>query len=110
MVDYLNNKRFEEVILLYQEAPSEHEDELVKMFDILISNIIASFNFAVDHEDAKQDCYLLIFRTLGNFDKEAGSAFNYFSTVIVNNLRLIYSKNKKYLEKLQEYEERQNDK
>lgn len=106
MVDYINNKRFEEVIQLYQENPSDYENELVKMFDILISNIIASFNFTVDHEDAKQECYLLIFKTLNNFNKDAGSAFNYFTTVILNNLKLIYSKNKKYLEKLQEYEDR----
>ena len=105
MADYINNKRFEEVIRLYQEDPATYEDELVSLFDILISNIIASFNFSVDHDDAKQDCFLLIFKALGNFDKDNGSAFNYFTTVIVNNLRLIYSKNKKYMEKLDTYEQ-----
>ena len=110
MVNYLDNKRFEEVISLYLDDALNHEEELVSMLDVLISNILASFNFAVDLDDAKQECYLLIFKTLGNFNKDNGSAFNYFTTVIVNNLRLIYSKNKKYSEKLQEYEDRQSGK
>ena len=77
------------------------------MFDILITNILTSFNFKVDMEDAKQDCYVLILKTLKNFNPENGSAFNYFTTVIVNNLKLIYSKNKKYTEKINDYIENQ---
>lgn len=73
------------------------------MFGILIDHIMYSFNFQVDHEDAKQDCYLLIVKILPNFDSSNGSAFNYFTTVIINNLRLIYSKNKVYEEKLEKY-------
>lgn len=106
MANYIDNKRFESVISLYQQDPPAHEEELVEMFDVLITNIISSFNFDVEEDDAKQDCFLLIMKALPNFKKESGSAFNYFTTVIVNNLRLIYSKNKKYWEKLQEYEDR----
>ena len=101
--NYIDNKRFEEVILLYKGDPKTHEDELIKLFDILISNIIEGFKFAVDKEDAKQDCYFLIFKTLKNFKGSKGTAFNYFTTVIINNLKLIYTKNKKYKERLEKY-------
>ena len=101
--NYLDNKRFEEVILLYKTDQKTHEDELIKLFDILITNIIEGFKFAVDKEDAKQDCFFLIIKTLKNFRGEKGTAFNYFTTVIINNLKLIYSKNKKRKEKLDKY-------
>ena len=101
--NYIDNKRFEEVILLYKEDPKNHEEELIKLFDLLISNIIEGFKFSVDKDDAKQDCFFLIIKTLKNFRGDRGSAFNYFTTVIVNNLKLIYTKNKKYRERLDQY-------
>ena len=102
---YINNKHFEEVIHGYSENPSEYEEELVKLLDLLITNILMSFKFKVDFDDAKQECFMLVFKTLKNFKPSSGSAFNYFTTVIVNNLKLIYTKNKKYLKKLQDYRE-----
>ena len=92
---YIDNKRFEELILLYQKDPRKHEEELFSMFDLLIHNIVNSYGFTVDLDDAKQDCFV----------PENGKAFNYFTTIIMNNLRLIYTKNKKYREKLDAYEE-----
>ena len=64
-----------------------------------------SFKFRVDHDDAKQECFMLAFKTLKNFRPRNGSAFNYFTTVIVNNLKLLYTKDKKYNKKLQDYRE-----
>ena len=64
-----------------------------------------SFKFKVDFDDAKQECFMLVFKTLKNFKPSSGSAFNYFTTVIVNNLKLIYTKNKKYQKKLKDYRE-----
>jgi len=100
---YLDNKRFEEVIKLYLMDPKEYETELVMLLDILITNILKSFKFKVDHDDAKQECFMLVFKTLKNFKSGDGSAFNYFTTVIINNLKLIYTKDKKYHKKLQDY-------
>jgi hypothetical protein len=57
----------------------------------------------VDYDEAKQECFLLILKVLNNFNRESGQAFNYFTTVILNNLRLVYSKDKKYKEKLKGY-------
>ena len=83
-VYYIDNKRFEEIIPLYLSNNAEHEDELMGLFDLLITNIIESFKFNIDKDDAKQECFLLILKTLKNFQSSKGSAFNYFTTVIVN--------------------------
>lgn len=102
-MEYLNNKHFEKTIKLYLKDKRKHEDELIHLFDILITNILDSFNFKVDLEDAKQECFLLVLKTLKNFTPDKGSAFNYFTTVIVNNCKLVYTKNKKYNEKIEKY-------
>jgi len=107
--NYIDNKRFEELIKLYKKDPETHEEELISLFDLLITNILLSFNFKVDKDDAKQECFVLILKVLKNFNPEHGSAFNYFTTVIVNNLKLIYTKNKRYVEKINEYMKRKSE-
>jgi len=102
---YIDNKKFEELISLYLKDPKSSEEELMEMFEVLITNIIGSFNFNVDVDDAKQECYLLILKTLKKFKKSEGSAFNYFTTIIINNLKLIYTKNKRYKEKIEDYKD-----
>ena len=61
---YINNKRFEKIIPLYLRTPKEYEDELMELFDLLITNVIESFKFNIDKEDATQECFLLILKTL----------------------------------------------
>ncbi len=100
---YIDNKKFERLIQEFKLDNREVENELFEMFDILISRLMLSFKFNVDYEEAKQECFLLILKVLKNFNRESGQAFNYFTTVILNNLRLLYSKNKKYNEKLESY-------
>ena len=106
---YIDNERFEEIIPLYLHNPKEYEDELMGLFDLLITNIIKSFKFNIEKDDASQECFLLVLKTLKNFKPSKGSAFNYFTTVIVNNLKLIYTKNKKYDKKLEEYRDIRGD-
>lgn len=103
---YIDNKEFEATIHNYLTNPKEYEEQLIKQLDLLISSILISFKFKVEYDDAKQDCFVLALKVLENFSPEKGSAFNYFTTVIVNNLKLIYTKNKKYNEKIQEYRDR----
>lgn len=103
MANYIDNKRFEALIQDWKVDPTSNSDELMQHFDLLIDNIIDGFNFKVDKEDAKQECFVLILRTLKNFNRENGAAFNYFTTIILNNLRLMYTKNKKYNEKIENY-------
>ena len=100
---YIDNKKFEQLIQEFMSDDRSHENELFDMFDTLINRLMISFKFNVDHEEAKQECFLLILKVLKNFNRDSGQAFNYFTTVILNNLRLLYSKNKKYNEKLESY-------
>ena len=107
---YIDNKEFENIILLYQQDPKTHEDDLVSLFDVLITNIIESFRFKVDPDDAKQECFALVLKTVKNFKPRKGTAFNYFTTIIVNNLKLLYTREKKYNQKIENYIEAQKDK
>lgn len=107
--NYINNKEFESLIRKYKKNPEKHEDELMKMFDLLIENIIEGFNFKLEKEDAKQDCFFLILKTLKNFKAKKGTAFTYFTTIILNNLKLLYSKNKRYNTKIQGYIDKNKD-
>lgn len=106
---YIDNNKFEELIKLYKQNPNDHEEELFEMFDILISNIIIGFSFKLEEDDAKQECFLLILKTLKNFNPDMGNAFNYFTTIILNNLKLLYTKNKKYAEKIEAYTDMKKD-
>ena len=106
---YIDNERFEEIILSYQQDPENYEEELVSLFDVLIQNIIETFKFNVDPDDAKQECFTLVLRTVKNFKPRKGSAFNYFTTVIINNLKLLYTREKKYAKKIETYIERHKD-
>lgn len=106
---YIDNDEFEKYILLYQEDPDKYENDLVSLFDVLISNIIESFKFKVDSDDAKQECFTLVLKTVKNFKKKKGTAFNYFTTIIINNLKLLYTREKKYNKKIENYIERKKD-
>jgi DNA-directed RNA polymerase specialized sigma subunit len=107
---YIDNKEFEKIILSYQKDPKNHEEDLVSLFDLLITNIIESFKFKVDSDDAKQDCFALVLKTVKNFKPRKGTAFNYFTTIIVNNLKLMYTREKKYQQKIDNYIDAKMDK
>jgi DNA-directed RNA polymerase specialized sigma subunit len=100
---YIDNEEFERIILLYKQDPENNEENLVCLFDLLINNIVESFKFDVDPDDAKQECFALVLKTVKNFTPKKGTAFNYFTTVIVNNLKLLYTREKKYNQKIENY-------
>jgi DNA-directed RNA polymerase specialized sigma subunit len=103
-MSYINNDRFEKVIAGYKTHPPIWEEELIENFDLLIKNIFDGFKFnGVEFDDVRQDCFLLIFVKIKNFSPEKGTAFNFFTTVILNNIRLLYSKEKRQKEKVQAY-------
>ena len=103
-MSYLNNERFEKVIAGYKAHPSIWEEELIENFDLLIKNIFDGFKFqGVEFDDVRQDCFLLVFVKIKNFSPNKGTAFNFFTTVILNNIRLLYSKEKRQKEKVQAY-------
>lgn len=100
---YIDNDEFERIILLYKEDPQTHEEDLVSVFELLIKNIVESFKFEVDANDAKQECFALVLKTVKNFKPKKGTAFNYFTTVILNQLKLMYTREKKYKQKIENY-------
>lgn len=100
---YIDNDNLEAIILLYQSDPKKYEEDLISIFGLLIKNIIESFKFQVDPNDAKQECFALILKTVPKFDSAKGKAFNYFTTIILNHLKLMFRKEKKYQEKISAY-------
>jgi len=101
--NYIDNKKFEILVTSYCiSATAEIEYEVFSILDLLIQNIFKSFAFSISIEDAKQDCFVLLLKTLRNFNPSKGKAFNYFTTIILNNLRLLYTKDKKYYSRLEE--------
>jgi DNA-directed RNA polymerase specialized sigma subunit len=103
MAKYIDNKRFEVLILEYTGGDKKNEEELMLMFYTLIDKIISGFTFSVDKDNASQECMLLIIKTLNTFDPLRGSAFNFFTTLIINSLKRLYTKNKKYKQKIDAY-------
>lgn len=103
MANYIDNKQFENLIQKYMSGNKEVEEELFSLFGTLITNIQNGFKFQIEADDAKQECFLLILKVLKNFNKENGAAFNYFTTIILNNLRFLYTKNKNYKKKIESY-------
>jgi len=67
---YLDNKKFEETIKNYLGNPEKYESELVEKLDLLITNIINTFKFKIDPDDAKQECFVLAFKILKNFESK----------------------------------------
>ena len=57
----------------------------------------------IDPNDAKQECFALVLKTVKNFKPKKGTAFNYFTTVILNQLKLMYTREKKYKQKIENY-------
>lgn len=106
---YIDNKRFEVLIQEFLDKNKDNENELMDMFQTLISNIIVSFGFQLSKEDAVQDCFVLILKTLKNFNRSNGTAFNFFTTIIINNLKYLYTKDKKYKEKIEGYKQKLSD-
>lgn len=103
MVDYINNKEFEKLIQSYISGDKSIENELFTHIGLLVDKLITGYSFKLDREEAKQDCLLLILKVLKRFNKEYGKGFNFLTTVILNNLRLLYVKNKKYNQKIENY-------
>jgi DNA-directed RNA polymerase specialized sigma subunit len=106
MANYIDNKKFEELVIQYCSGDTSKEEELFGMFSLLIDNIISSFKFTIEPEDAKQECFILILKILKKYDKSKGNVFNFFTTSILNNLKHLYTKDKAYKLKLEAYFQR----
>jgi DNA-directed RNA polymerase specialized sigma24 family protein len=104
MSNYIDNKEFESKIKSYKAGDDAAESIIVSDLYLLSSNIIESFKFKfIEKEDALQECILLSYKKLQNFDPDRGAAFNYFTTMILNHLKQMYTKEKKHQEKVYSY-------
>lgn len=103
MSEYLNNEEFEKTLENYLKNPDEHEEKLFQMFDLLINRILDGYFYNGDREDAQQECFLLVIKRLKKFNTDRGSAFNFFTTIIINHLRHLYSKDRRYSEKIDNF-------
>lgn len=102
--NYIDNDKFEELIDNYREDRETYGNELAIMLELLIVNIYKTWKFTIDIDDARQDCLIAVFNAInkGNFKKSKSTAFNYFTSVISNELKTRYKKNKRYYEKIDE--------
>lgn len=103
MSNYIDNNKFEALALEYISGDLSRQDELFNLIHLLINRIMMGYNFKIEKEDAVQECFLLIIKVLKNFHPSKGKFFNYCTTVILNNLRLLFTKTKKYNSKKEEY-------
>lgn len=90
---YLDNKEFERCIVAYREQPDnkERQNALAVQFYLLATNIVKGFKFArVEPEDAIQDCVMLCFAKIHRFDPSKGKAFNFCTTMIMNQCKQEY--------------------
>jgi DNA-directed RNA polymerase specialized sigma subunit len=100
---YLNNEDFEQCIIGYKADPKKYENELVEFIDILSYNIYKAYNFDVEYEDCRQECYIVVLKAVHNFNPEKSTAFNYFTTCILNSFRSYYSKDRKYYKNINKF-------
>lgn len=68
-------------------------------FYVLGYRIVKSFKFRnVDDDDALQEAVIICFKRIDHFDPVRGKAFNFFTTLIVNQLKGLYRRNKSHSE------------
>ena len=124
MSQYINNKFLEELIIKFKKAKKDKDSatfeqvqhELCQGFYILSTRIIQTFKFEhLEEEDMMQECVLTCLKKIDKYDPTfvnkngvKSKAFNYFTTCIINVLRLNYRSSKKYAEFKTAYSEFRN--
>ena len=68
------------------------------MFYLIADNLIASQKFAyIDRDNALQDSVMLCLQKVSHFQAKKGACFNFFTSIIFNQLRQNYRTNKSYI-------------
>ena len=97
--NYIDNDEFEELIRMHRASGSDDvlQRIICDFFYVLAYHIIVSAHFnMIDEEDAMQDAVMACFRKMQKFDPERGKAFNFFTTVIFNQMRGMFKTSKSY--------------
>jgi len=101
---YLNNDYLQGLILNHQRHYSPTCSKYLKYstgrlstaLRKLIKNIMNYAKFtSIDEEDATIRCFDKCSSHIENFDPKKGKAFNYFTTIVLNELRTIWEESKK---------------
>lgn len=97
---YINNDEFQELIIQYKQTRDEDILEILvtDFFYVLTYNIIRTFNFKIDEEDALQEGTIACLKKMEQFDPTRGRAFNFFTTICLNHFRGIFKSKKNYEE------------
>jgi DNA-directed RNA polymerase specialized sigma24 family protein len=92
-----------EVCLLHDEI----QCYLAQEFYLLSENIVRYAKFAIDPDDAVQECVCVCFEKIDRFDPLKGKAFNYLTTCLMNSLRQHYRTARNYNELRKKYYDHQ---
>lgn len=94
------------LVSVHAEACAAHEavrQQLAADFYVLASNIVRYAKFAIDPDDAIQDCVMTCLDKIEKFDPDKGKAFNYLTTCCMNGLRQGYRTVRNYHELQKKY-------
>jgi DNA-directed RNA polymerase specialized sigma subunit len=104
---YLNEDELAEAVNRHRTAPTrETGNTLALMFLRLGDEIQKKWNFSyIDREDLSQEGVIILFEKLHRWDVAKGTAFNFFTTLLLNHWRQCWRKesgHRKLLERLME--------
>jgi DNA-directed RNA polymerase sigma subunit (sigma70/sigma32) len=99
---YEKIEKNKEISLEYEDA----KNHMGRAFVILAQNIVdyAQFNL-LEKEDATQEGILVCFEKVDRFEPQKGKAFNYFTTVLLNQLRQNHRSLRNYNELKRRYQQ-----
>lgn len=109
MENTLTNDYFEKLVIAYKKCKNEQiTSELCNAFIELIEKILTLWNKSLKAnygEEVIQDILFTCFDKVSNYDPEKRRAFNYFTTIIMCQLRQCYRRNRDYNKLKEKYTE-----
>lgn len=88
-LSFADQTEFTKAVVRYQEKPSiARGRKLGKYFGAIISEIISYLKDKPPAVEMARNCFYKCFERINSFDPEKGSAFSYFTTVIINEFRV----------------------
>lgn len=92
-----NNVLTDGIVRWQQEQTPAHQAELEMYFDVLASAIVKYTRFkniGLTRDEQIKELVQISFAKVNRFNPCKGKAFNYFTTVMINQLRQLYRKHK----------------
>ena len=101
---YLEEGEVEKAVNLYRDYPSTaHGKALGHIFQILAQTCIKYAKLPKQAKMTEKNCVYACFDKVNNFNPSKGKAFNYFTTIILNQMRREYRAWKSIVEKKKKY-------